>query len=124
MTEIELEKIWHSVLTEIELQIPKASFATWLKSSRLIDKRDGTALISLPNNFTKTWVENKYNKMILGSIRLLDETTKNVRFIVQGADAPALKPPKEDSLAKIEFEKKQLAFPEESLPQKTCANEA
>ena len=83
MNDQELEKVWHSVLSDIELQIPKASFATWLKSSRLIDKKDGMALVALPNNFTKTWVENKYNKMILGSIRLIDDSTKNIKFVVK-----------------------------------------
>lgn len=79
----ELQKIWRTVLIGVELQIPKASFATWLKYSELIDKKDGVAYVSLPNNFTKAWVENKYNKILLGGVRLIDDSTKNIKFVVK-----------------------------------------
>ena len=111
MEEVELEKIWKSVLSEIELQIPRASFATWLKQSRLLEKKDGMALVALPNNFTRAWVENKYNKVILGTIRLLDDSTKNVKFIVQNtktlADGLDMRP---GPASVTREEKKQLIF--------------
>lgn len=123
MNDPELEKVWRSVLSDIELQIPKASFATWLKSSRLLDKKDGMALVALPNNFTKTWVENKYNKMILGSIRLIDDSTKNIKFVVQNADSASTPTVVlGESLAKLEFEKKQLTFPELKIDPETNLN--
>lgn len=123
MNDQELEKVWRSVLSDIELQIPKASFATWLKSSRLVDKKDGMALVALPNNFTKTWVENKYNKMILGSIRLIDDSTKNIKFVVQNADLASVPVAvRGESLAKLEFEKKQLTFPELKIDPETNLN--
>ncbi|HEY4523929.1 MAG TPA: chromosomal replication initiator protein DnaA [Candidatus Paceibacterota bacterium] len=122
MNDQELEKVWHSVLSDIELQIPKASFATWLKSSRLVDKKDGMALVALPNNFTKTWVENKYNKMILGSMRLIDDSTRNIKFVVQSADLTVLPNVQLGALSRIEFEKKQLTFPELKIDPETNLN--
>src|SRR3989344_8877031 len=76
-------QLWQSALSEIELQVSKPNFVTWLKNSRLIERQDGVALVSLPNNFAKEWVENKYNKIILAAIRNLDETTKKIEFIVE-----------------------------------------
>jgi len=123
MEEVELEKIWKSVLSEIELQIPRASFATWLKQSRLLEKKDGMALVALPNNFTRAWVENKYNKVILGTIRLLDDSTKNVKFIVQNtktlADGLDMRP---DPSSVTGEEKKQLIFPEFKIDPETNLN--
>src|SRR3989338_1383674 len=123
MEEVELEKIWKSVLSEIELQIPRASFATWLKQSRLLEKKDGMALVALPNNFTSAWVENKYNKVILGTIRLLDDSTKNVKFIVQNtktlADGLDMRP---DPSSVTGEEKKQLIFPEFKIDPETNLN--
>ncbi|MDP3956510.1 MAG: chromosomal replication initiator protein DnaA [bacterium] len=122
MNDQELEKVWRSVLSDIELQIPKASFATWLKSSRLVDKKDGMALVALPNNFTRTWVENKYNKMILGSMRLIDDSTRNIKFIVQTAGPSLSNVSRGETLAKLEFEKKQLTFPELKIDPETNLN--
>ncbi len=67
------------------MQISKPNFLTWLKSSRLTEKDDGTAVVSLPNGFAKEWVENKYHRLILASLRNYDETTKKVEYRVQPA---------------------------------------
>lgn len=46
------------------------------------------ALVSLPNNFAKEWVKNRYHKLILGSLRNLDGSIKNVDYIVVTPNFP------------------------------------
>src|SRR3989344_4762305 len=82
---MDLNQFWQTTLSEIELQISRPNFATWLKNSQLLDKKDGIALIALPNHFAKNWVENKYHKVILGALRNQDKTTKNVEYVVQNS---------------------------------------
>jgi len=79
---MDLEQIWQSTLGEMEIQLSRANFATWLKNSHLIDKKDDTLVVALPNNFTKVWVEDKYQKNILGIIRGLDGSVKKLEFVV------------------------------------------
>lgn len=79
-----LEKLWQSVLGEMEVQLSRANFATWLKNSHLVDERDGTLFIILPNNFAKEWVENKYHKNILGIARNFDDSVRKLEFLVSG----------------------------------------
>lgn len=82
---MDLEKIWENVLSEMEINVSHANFHTWLKNSKLINRDEyGTFLVALPNNFSKEWVENKYQKNILHILRNLDERAKKVDFIVQG----------------------------------------
>ena len=47
------EELWQAVLSDIELQISKPNFLTWLKNSRLVENQEGVALVALPNNFAK-----------------------------------------------------------------------
>lgn len=81
---MDFEKTWKTVLGEIELQISRPNFLTWLKQSQLIDKDDkeGKVIVGLPNNFAKEWVKNRYHKLILGSLRNIDGSIKNVDYVV------------------------------------------
>lgn len=86
---MEPKDLWQTVLSEIELQISRPNFITWFKNSQLVDQKEGMAIVGLPNTFTKEWVQNKYHKLILGSLRSHHDSIKSVQFIVQmGAGAP------------------------------------
>ena len=121
---MEFEQIWQTALGEIEIQISKPNFATWLKNSHLLDKQDGVVLVGLPNNFAKEWVENKYQKIILNALRNLDQGTKKVQFTVHNNNAaPAtLAPQKRNRQATEEDFKKQLAFEELKIDPETNLN--
>ncbi len=79
---MDLENLWKLVLGEMAQKTSRANFATWLKGSRFLDRRDGVGCIGLPNNFAKEWVQNKYHKDLLGIIRLFDDSIKKLEFLV------------------------------------------
>ena len=79
-----LDTLWQSILCEMETQLSRANFATWLKNSRLADEKEGTLFVVLPNNFAKEWVENKYQKNLLGAARNFDDSVKKLEFLVSG----------------------------------------
>ena len=85
--------MWQSTLGEMEVQLTKAHFATWLKNSRPIDKKDDTLFVALPSNFAKTWVEEKYQKNIIGIVRNMDTSVKKIEFVVGNKNLPASKAP-------------------------------
>ena len=107
---MDLEQLWQSTLGEMEIKLSRANFATWLKNSRLVDKKDGTFYVVLPNNFAKEGVENKYQKNILGILRGFDDSAKKLEFSVsgQGIDTTAKRVPvpsfnKSDNAIDLEF---------------------
>lgn len=77
------EQMWQSVLAEIELQISRANFITWFKNTGILDKKDGVITVYVPNNFSKEWLENKYNKHILRALRNIDSDIKEVSYIIR-----------------------------------------
>lgn len=88
---MDLEKLWQSTLGEMEIQLTKANFSMWLRDSRLIDRKEGTLYVALPNNFAKTWIEDKYQKNILGILRNMDSSVKKVEFVI---NSPTIMPAK------------------------------
>src|SRR3989344_1469001 len=116
---MDLHQLWETALGEIELQISRPNYVTWLKNSSLVDKQDGVVLVSLPNNFAKEWVENKYHKIILGALRNLDETTKKVQFTVHSKPVQLSK---RNKPAFFNESKSQLAFEELKIDPETNLN--
>ena len=111
MVNANLNDLWRGVLGEIEIQISRPNFLTWLKSSRLINKKEseGTVIVGLPNNFAKEWVKNRYHKLILGSLRNMDSSIKVVEYIVERQPQPDLiktkKGDQPETFAEIEKQK-------------------
>lgn len=88
---MELDQMWESALGEIKAQLSRANFATWLKNSRLVDKKDGTFYIAVPSNFAKQWVEEKYHKNLLGILRNMDGSVKKIEYVISGNEASLAK---------------------------------
>jgi len=86
------EELWQAVLAQLQFQISPANFATWLKNTYILSKRDGQLLISVPNNFSKEWLENKYNKLIFHLIRGIDSEIRELQYMV-GAPVQPKQPP-------------------------------
>lgn len=54
------EELWQNALSEIELNVSRASFATWFKDTCLADiNNEGIVTISVPNGFAQEWLGNK-----------------------------------------------------------------
>lgn len=83
MEPMNLEELWQLTLGEMEVQLSRANFITWLKNSHLVNREEGVLYVSLPNHFAREWVENKYHKNLLGIIRNLDPSTKKLEFVVR-----------------------------------------
>ncbi|MBI2642025.1 MAG: chromosomal replication initiator protein DnaA [Candidatus Wildermuthbacteria bacterium] len=77
------EELWQATLAQLQFQISQANFATWLKNTYILAKKGGEIVVSVPNNFSKEWLENKYNKLIFKIIRSLDTEVREVNYTVE-----------------------------------------
>lgn len=76
------KKLWDSVLVEIELETSKANFSMWFKDTSIIKQEEGVVCLSVPNVFVKDWLNNKYHKMILKSLRGFADYVRGVEYVV------------------------------------------
>lgn len=79
-----IEELWQRALGEIFVNVTPPIFHSWFKNANLIDLRaDGIAVIACQNNFTREWLQEKCQKLILRSLRNHDTSVKNVEFVVK-----------------------------------------
>lgn len=102
------EQLWDIVLSELELSISKANFKTWFQSTGISEiKDDGeTVIVSVPNNFSKNWLEKKYHHAILETLRgATDNRVKRVIYNVEQTSPVKEQKPVAVDLKKISGEK-------------------
>jgi chromosomal replication initiator protein len=80
------EKIWQAALGELQLQMTKATFDTWVKQTHVVAYEDGTFIIGVQNGFTKDWLENRLHATIQRTLTSILGRSVEVRYVVQ---APA-----------------------------------
>lgn len=76
------KELWQSVLAQMQFHVSKANFATWFQNTEIISIEDKKVTISVPNAFSKEWLSNKYNKLILKAIHDIDDKVKDLSFII------------------------------------------
>src|SRR3989344_2269109 len=76
------EEIWKAVLGGMGLMLSKAKFTTWFRNTSIISKYRNAVVVSVPNGFIKEWLENKFHKKILDSIRTLTPEIREIQYIV------------------------------------------
>ena len=114
------EELWQAVLAQIQFNISPANFATWFKNTKILFKKEGEIVVSVPNHFSKEWLENKYNKTILKIIRSLNEDIKEIKYEVPRASSTIEKKPSQSINRYIENE--QLGFQEFKVDKITNLN--
>jgi hypothetical protein len=86
------EKIWKQALSELELQMTKATFNTWLKDAQFTSLDKGVLTISVRNEYAKDWLENRLAETIarVYSVICGQEVALQVQITPPTSPAPAV----------------------------------
>ena len=77
-------EIWQAVLADFELKLSKANFTTWFRSTGIGEYNAGRIIICVPNTFTKSWLEKKYNSDLAKTIeRVTGKPVKHIEYKVE-----------------------------------------
>jgi chromosomal replication initiator protein len=79
--EQELLEIWQATLDKIEKKMSKPSFETWLKTTKPVSLNEDTLVISVPNDFTRDWLQGRYSEMIAETLKDVSDRDFNIHFI-------------------------------------------
>lgn len=89
------QKAWQMVLGELELQMPSATFNTWVRDTWVLGYEDGEFIIGLPNAYALDWLENRLRYKIKRMLTTIIQRQVQVTFHVmprQVLDSPQASP--------------------------------
>ncbi len=79
---VNAERIWQTVLGELQLEMTRATFETWLRETRLVAHEDGCFVIGTANAYARDWLEQRLRSVIVRALTRHAGRSAQVRFVV------------------------------------------
>ena len=84
------EQAWQAALGQLQMEMPKGSFDTWVREAGLISYEDGLFVIGVPNAYARDWLEGRLSSTVTRMLTGIMNRTITVRFVVwQNSSEPA-----------------------------------
>ena len=76
------EQAWQAAQGQLQLEMPKAAFDTWVRGAEFFSYEDGTFVVSVKNAYARDWLENRLSSTVVRILTGMMNRTVEVRFIV------------------------------------------
>ena len=106
------QELWRGVLNDIQTQVSPANFTTWFKNTYIGTRKNGSVSVVVPNRFTREWLQEKYTKTILGSLRNASSDIKEVKYIIENKKIASSRLRKNEQKSFDQQKDRQLPFEE------------
>ena len=78
------EQAWQSVLGQLQMEMPRASFDTWVRDTKPVSYQDGTLTIGVRNAYARDWLESRLASTVSRLLVGIVNASVAVNFIVNG----------------------------------------
>jgi chromosomal replication initiator protein len=97
------EQAWHTVLAQLQMDMPRASYDTWVRDTRPVGYENGILTVGVRNAYARDWLDTRLattvNKMLIETLN----SKVSVQFIVSQTDENASTTDVEPAPASIEI---------------------
>jgi hypothetical protein len=76
------EQAWQSVLGQLQMEMPRASFDTWVRDTQLLTYENGLVTIGVRNQYARDWLENRLTSTVSRLLAGMLNQGVEVRFEV------------------------------------------
>ena len=95
---------WQAAVGQLQMEMSKASFETWVRSTEVLKYEDGTFTIGVQNAYARDWLEKRLTSSICRILSGLMEGPQKVEFVVYHKEYD------EQPAAETEAPKAQITF--------------
>ncbi len=76
------DEIWQAALGELQLEMTRATFDTWVKPTSLLSYEDGRFAIAVPNAYAQEWLQNRLLSTVKRVLTGITGRSVEVKFVV------------------------------------------
>jgi chromosomal replication initiator protein len=76
------DEIWQAALGELQLEMTRATFETWVKPTSLLSYEDGRFAFAVPNAYAQEWLQNRLLSTVKRVLTGITGRSVEVKFVV------------------------------------------
>jgi len=84
------EQAWQAAVGQLQMEMPKAAFDTWVRDADLIAYEDGVFMVGVSNAYARDWLESRLTSTLTRMLTGIMNRTCAVRFSVWQAESKAV----------------------------------
>jgi chromosomal replication initiator protein len=84
------ELAWQAALGQLQMEMPKSAYDTWVKAAELVGYEDGAFIIGVQNSYARDWLESRLSSTVKRMLTGIMNRTVSIRFVVwkESGDTP------------------------------------
>jgi chromosomal replication initiator protein len=80
------EQAWQSVLGQLQMEMPRASFDTWVRDTKPMSYADGLITVGVRNAYARDWLESRLASTVSRLLIGIMNSNVSVSFVVSNGD--------------------------------------
>lgn len=76
------EQAWQAALGQLQMEMQKAAYDTWVRNAELISYEDGCFIVGVQNAYARDWLESRLSSTVKRMLTGIMNRTVALRFIV------------------------------------------
>jgi chromosomal replication initiator protein len=76
------DQAWQAALGQLQMEMPKAAFDTWVRDAELISYEDGSFIIGVQNAYARDWLESRLSSKVNRLLTGIMNRSVEIRFVI------------------------------------------
>ncbi len=81
-----IEQTWKSILDQLQTDMPRASFETWVRDTKALSYTGGVLTIAVRNAYARDWLESRLASTVDRLLVGIQSENAQVNFVVAQDD--------------------------------------
>ena len=86
------EQAWQAALGQLQMDMPKAAFDTWVRGTEFVSYEDGTFIVAVQNPYARDWLQSRLASTVTRLLTGIMGRTIEIRFTVWQKDPEPAQP--------------------------------
>jgi len=91
----DLQRAWQTVLGQLQIEMPRASFDTWVQHTKALSYEGGCLTVGVRNAYARDWLESRLQSTVSRLLIGIMNETVSVNFVVSQTEPQAEEPEEE-----------------------------